>query len=136
MEDAIIYGFLITCVIAYFAVAFWAVFQARDTTPVRIARFMTLPAAVLIFLFTAVYSIPFFLLFPEQHAIAWEFECNDEQREAMWKYRQECRRRGWLLRILERLGAIPYTRPPWPKELAQYAEPDDVAGGSTSVNQW
>ncbi|TWT75796.1 hypothetical protein CA13_73690 [Planctomycetes bacterium CA13] len=84
---------------------------APDTFWSILIVLLTAPACIVWLFVLAVWSIPYFLMYPERHAHMIDFTGTDAQKQAMREFREQAAQRNVFRRVLENLCILPYTGP-------------------------
>jgi hypothetical protein len=80
----------------------------------RLLSLPFLPAFVVWFILMAVFSIPYWWLYPEKHRTVIDFEGSEEEKQKLREYRNFLSKKGVFRRLAEKLGFMQKNDPPWP----------------------
>lgn len=78
------------------------------------------PASLIWLLALGIWSVPYFIVYPERHAHMIDLRGTDEQKAAMMEYRAQIAERSFFRRLIENLGLATYTGPDPPQAVLDF----------------
>ena len=120
----IIIIFLLYCIVAVIANNKVSK-RYRDSEFRKLIIVLSAPGVIVFLLFLAIFSIPYFWLYPERHVNIIDVDGSKEQQQALQEYRFRLKKKKFFRRLFEKLHILHSNEPSLNTILNQIDLPED-----------